>query len=382
MRILVVEGSGRGFLSQYSHALAMGLHGGGDQVRLLTGARDELAEWEVPFEKRACLARGTVSWWCLRRQVDAFSPEVVHLQWIDHPLAAIAFVRWAHTRGIAVVYTPHNILPHERRWISLPLYRALYRRVDRVVVRDRHMGWALEEVLDTPQEQMAYLAGSPNPLALDLFPSSPLPELVERHPGEFRALFFGHGCARKGLNRFLQVVAGLKWPSKLHLVVAGEDVLAGVDDELLKAACSRLHISVIDRYLHPPEVKHLFSHGDLLVLPYRKQCKSPLMDLAAAFGMPVLRSDRVQGAGFRDGEHGLTYPHDRPELLVGLLQGLVLESAAMEVLRGRLKRQVPVLVGIHRLAEMHRYTYRDILSDKALMDEKVGMASNAATGRL
>ena len=382
MRILIVEGSGRGFLNQYSHALALGLHSGGDQVRFLTGARDELADWDVPFEKRACLARGMAGWWCLRRQVVAFSPDVVHLQWIDRPLAALAFVRWAQARGIAVVYTPHNILPHERRWISLPLYRALYRRVDRVVARDQHLGWALEELLDTPRERMVYLAGSPNPLALDLFPSSILPELAGHQPGRFRILFFGHGCARKGLNGFLQVVAEAKWPDNLQLVVAGEDVLAGVDDKLLKAARTRLDISVINRYLRAPEVKYLFSHGDLLVLPYRKQCKSPLTDLAAAFGVPVLRSDRVQGAGFRDGEHGLTYPHDRPDLLVGLLQGLVLDPAAMEVLHGRLKRQLPVQAGIQRLAEIHRCMYRDILFCKVSTGVSVSLAENAASGRL
>lgn len=380
MRILIIECSGRGFLNHYSHALAMGLHDGGDRVRLLTGTRDELGDWNVPFDKYACLSGGLAGWRCLMRQVTDFSPDIVHLQWIDRPMAALAFVRWAQARGIAVIYTPHNILPHERRWISLPLYRALYRRVDRVVARDLHLGWALEELLDTPHERMAYLAGSPNPLALDSFPSSIIPEVAEHRNGDFRILFFGHGCKRKGLNEFLQVVVGTNWPKNLHLVVAGENVLTGVDSELLKVAHTRLRISVINRYLRPPEVKHLFSHGDLLVLPYRKQCKSPLTDLAAAFCVPVLRSDRVQGAGFQDGEHGLTYPHDRPDLLVGLLQGLVCDPLAMKTLREKLEHQLPVMAAIQRLAQGHQSMYRDTLHGNATKVMKVGMAANEAAG--
>ncbi len=362
MRILVVEGSGRGFLCQYSHALAMGLHQAGEQVRLLTGERDELADWTVPFDKRACLAEGLAAWSCLRREIREFAPDVVHLQWISHPLTALAFLRWTRAHGVAVVYTPHNILPHERRWLSLPLFRAIYRRVDRVVARDRHLGWALEELLDTPQERVAYLPGSPNPLALDCFPTTACPELerCERTPGELRVLFFGHGSARKGLDGFLRVLAARHWPDHLHLVVAGEGVRSGIDDGLLATAHARLRFSVIDRYLRPPEVKHLFSTGDLLVMPYRKRCKSPLTDLAAAFRVPVLRSDRVAGTGFREGWQGLTYPHDQPDRLADLLMGLAQERTALDALRGWCE---PVQVGLGRLAEGHRLLYRELRAD-------------------
>ncbi len=382
MRILLVEGSGRGFLSQYSHALALGLHDAGDHVRLMTGARDELADWRAPFEKRACLTDGLPGWWCLRRQVEEFRPDLVHLQWIDRPLVALAFVRWAQARGIAIVYTPHNILPHERRWVSAPFFRALYRRVDRVVARDRHLGWALEELLDTPQERLAYLPGSPNPLALPEFPSDACPGLADRRPHELRALFFGHGCARKGLDGFLEVVAGRDWPDNLHLVVAGEGVLTGVGEDLVDRAKARVRVTVIDRYLRPAEVAHLFSRGDLLVMPYRKQCKSPLTDLAAAFGVPVLRSDRVQGAGFREGQHGLTYPHDCPELLAGLLHGFAIDPKAMDSLCNGLAQRETVQATILRLSERHRLMYREMLEGRAQEVLAIGLAGSPVGGGL
>jgi len=380
MRVLVVEGSGRGFLSQYSHALAMGLHEGGDRVCLMTGARDELADWALPFEKNACLATGLAAWWCLYRQVRRFRPDLIHLQWIDRPLVALAFVKWAQACGCAVVYTPHNILPHERCWLSLPLFRALYRRVDRVVARDRHLGWALEELLDTPQERLAYLPGSPNPLALPGFPHCPPPGLAERERGELRVLFFGHGCARKGLDGFLTVLGARDWPANLHLVVAGEGVLAGVKAELLAHARARLRISVLNRYLAPTQVAQLFSSSDLLVMPYRKQCKSPLTDLAAAFRVPVLRSDRVSGAGFRDGEHGLTYPYDAPEQLAGTLRTLALDPAAMGSMTAALHGMAPVRTAIGDLADRHRSLYREALAGRVLITPGIGLAGDSGAG--
>jgi glycosyltransferase involved in cell wall biosynthesis len=382
MRILIVEGSGRGFLNQYSHALALGLHATGCDVRLVSGARDELAGWEVPFEKLACLTDGLSGWWCLHRQVREFRPDVVHIQWIKQPLAALAFVHWAQARGTAVVYTPHNILPHERRWLSLPIYRKLYSCVDRVVARDRHLGWALEEVLDTPQERLSYLPGSPNPLALPDFPWSEIPELPDHRPGEFRVLFFGHGSARKGLDGFLEVLSQEQWPHELHLVVAGEGVLAGISDDLLAGARARLRISVVNRYLHTAEVTDLFSGGDLLVMPYRKHCKSPLTDLAAAFNVPALMSDRVKGAGFIDGDHGLTYPYDRPDILAGLLRGLASDSEAMADLRYRLAQREPTEAAINHLGDDHRQMYRALLDEKASLTTMVRMADSTANGRI
>lgn len=382
MRILIVEGSGRGFLNQYSHALALGLHAGADHVRLVSGARDELADWEVPFEKLACLADGMPGWWCLRQQVREFHPDVVHIQWINRPLTALAFVRWAQSLGTAVVYTPHNILPHERRWLSLPIYRQLYRRVDRVVVRDRHLGWALEEVLDTPQDRLSYLPGSPNPLALPDSPWSEIPELPDYRPGEFRVLFFGHGSARKGLDGLLDVLSQEQWPHELHLVVAGEGVLAGISDELLARARARLRISVVDRYLHTSEVTKLFKEGDLLMMPYRKHCKSPLTDLAAAFNVPALMSDRVKGAGFIDGDHGLTYPYDRPDILAGLLRGLATDPAAMAALRYRLAQREPTEAAIDHLGDDHRQMYRALLEEKSSLATSVNMPGNTANGRV
>lgn len=322
MRILLVEASGRGFLSHYSHALGLGLQRAGIEVRLLTGRWDELWNWPVPYSKQACLEVGWRAWRCVRGAVEAFRPDVVHLQWVDNPIHAYRFVRWAQRRGVRVVYTPHNILPHERRWLLMPAYRSLYRAMDRVVARDVHLAWALEELLDTPRERVAHLPGSPNFLAMqtqagESASTSPLPRLPDER---LRLLFFGHGSRRKGLDVLLRVIAGDAWPESTHLLIAGENVMHGIPAESLARARRAMRISVLDRYVPPGEVALLFRDSDLLLMPYTRQCKSPLLDLAAALHLPVLRSDRVQGADFREGVHGITFPHEEPSAICGRLK--------------------------------------------------------------
>jgi len=367
MRILLVEGSGRGFLTQYSHALALGLHRADIAVTLITGERDELVDWPMPFEKRACLGRGWRAWFCLARLVRRERPHVVHLQWIDKPLAALAFVRYAQRLGVRVIYTPHNILPHERRWLLMPLFRVLYRRVDRVVARDRQLAWALEELLDTPRTQLAYVPGSPSLLSLSPSPAAGLAELPARETGEFRVLFFGHGCERKGLDLLLDAVAMRDWSDRLHLVVAGEDVLAGVGEEAMARVRRRARLTTINRYIPPDGVAGLFRSADLLVMPYVKLCKSPLCDLAAALGLPVLRSDRVQAAGFREGINGVTIAHANARELAAALGRLLSFPALVHRMGHELNDRVSAEAALIQLAERHLRLYDEVCGLKGVL---------------
>ncbi len=357
MRLLLVEASGRGFLSHYTHALALGMYRADVEVQLLTGKRDELHGWQVPFHKQACLEEGSRGWRCIRRHVEEERPDVVHLQWVDNPWSALCFARWAQRRGVRVVYTPHNILPHERRWLLMPLYRLLYRRLDRVVARDSHLAWALEEMLDMPRERVVLVPGSPNFLALQRENKQSL-FVPPKSVNEQRLLFFGHGCPRKGLDRLLSTLADNEWPGHMHLVIAGEGVFNGVAKGLIEAAAQKMRLSVVDRYVVPQEVAAMFRDADLLLMPYTKLCKSPLLDLAAALRLPVLRSDRVQGADFRDGVHGVTFAHDDSSALCRLL----MQRDWMDKVKDNLRKMDDPMVAMDRLAQAHRQLYRELVA--------------------
>lgn len=364
MRILMVEASGRGFLCHYAHALSLGLHEAGHQVQLITGMRDELATWPIPFKKSACLKTGWQGWRCLQKTLKAQQPDVVHLQWVNNPLSAIAFVCWARRRGIKVVYTPHNILPHRARWLNMPAYRMLYHLVDRIVARDRHIAWGLEEILDTPRRRTTFLPGSPNLLAHpSLYPQYSCANLVglpDKQYGELRLLFFGHGCGRKGLSLLFEALSQRKWPAHLHLVIAGEEVMRGVSDALLDSACEQIRITVINRYIAPTGVSMLLRQADLMVMPYIKLCKSPLTDMAAAFNLPVLRSDRVKGASFEEGLHGLTIPHDDVEALNQAIDQFAKSPEQFLSMRMTMESEETVIHSIQRLSEGHTQLYQDL----------------------
>lgn len=364
-RILIVEGSGRGFLSHYAHTLALGLHEAGRRVRLVTAPRDELAGWPAPFERRATLATGVASWRGLMRETRDFAPHAVHFQWLSDPIGAALYVRWAQRRGATVLYTPHNLLPHRGRWMTMPLFRRLYGVFDRVVVRDGAMRWAAAEMLDVDPDVMSMATGSPNIIAHASAPRRMPPEAEPRRRDEIRVLHFGHGCARKGLGPLLRALALTECPDNLHLMLAGCGVTRGIEPAVLVAARQRLRISVIDRYLEPDEVGGLFQAADLVAMPYAKLCRSPILDLAAAFRTPVLRTARVEATRFDEGLHGLTVDHGDSTAFAATLAGLARAPEHLRSMRRALARGPDFAAEVALLAATHARIYDRALADRA-----------------
>lgn len=376
-RILIVEGSGRGFLSHYAHALALGLHQRGHHVRLVTASHDELADWPAPFERSANLRPGIAGWLTLMREVRAFAPSVVHLQWLSNPVSAAAFVHWAQRQGAVVLYTPHNLLPHRGRWMTMPLFRRLYRVFDRIVVRDTNMRWAANEILDVDLDRMSMALGSPNIIASPNAPRRLPAEAEPRRPGEIRALHFGHGNPRKGLEPLLRALARIDCPESLHLMLAGAGVARDIAPEVMKTARAKLRISIIDRYLAPDEIGGLFEQTDLVSMPYSKLCRSPILDLAAAFRKPVLRTARVEATRFVEGHHGWTIESGDFMAFGVTLACLAAAPDHLSTLQRALAADTGFDAEMNALAALHSDIYTRAVTDRR--DFRLAHRSHAAS---
>ncbi len=152
--------------------------------------------------------------------------------------------------------------------------------------------------------------------------------------------------------------------ASVHLVLAGAGVARHIDPPLQERARRETRITVIDRYVEPDEVAGLFSDADLLLMPYVKRCSSPILDLAAAFRLPVLRSDRVESPRFRDGVHGLTVASGSARQLHTAIREIVGNRARLPQLRAALANTESVLAAASRLSESHARMYRDARSSR------------------
>lgn len=261
--------------------------------------------------------------------------------------AQLWFLVWLRTcriLGMHLVWTAHNVLPHEPVFADdVSARRALVKACDLVLA---HSQSALAELA-------AFGAVAPKSVIVQ---HGPMPRMrsdvalgVPGADGEPRRfLFLGRVQEYKGVDDLLSAFAGMSDDVAVHLTVAGQ-----CDDPQLRsrlcALAQRCGARVALRLERVPEaeVAQLLAAADVVVLPFRRVTTSGSAILALSHGRPLIVPALA----------GLA---DLPEQAVlrygGEVPGLV---AALERL-ARADPQVLAVMSAAALSYVSRSTWREI----------------------
>lgn len=230
------------------------------------------------------------------------SPIVQRAETADEAASRLARFRaavdGASSRGAAVIWTLHNLLPHDVRHeaVELELCRYLADRADLLhgmtpdVVQEAAPFYALDEsklvVIPHPSYQGVYpgqLSRREARVALGLADD------------DHAVLFFGQMRPYKGLSALVDAVAkaqsdGVDSQRRLVLLLAGRtspDDRLTLEEQLPPGVRAIRHHSHVD----DTDVQNWFRAADVAVLPYRRVLNSGTLHLAATFGVPVILPD-------------------------------------------------------------------------------------------
>jgi glycosyltransferase involved in cell wall biosynthesis len=216
--------------------------------------------------------------------------EIVHIQWWSLPLFpdCLTFALAAKLRGVPVVITVHNVLPHESSPWFLRASRVLYRLADHLIVHSEVNRAQLLEHFHCDADRVSCIPmGIDAPIATALDKESARAQLgIPTSRPTF--LFFGTVRPYKGLDILLRAIAEVRkhYPEVL-LVIAGKPwepwarYQAIIDDlGLAEQVIARLD------YIPESEVPIYYAAADLVVLPYRH------FDAQSAVGAQVLGHGR------------------------------------------------------------------------------------------
>jgi glycosyltransferase involved in cell wall biosynthesis len=197
----------------------------------------------------------------------------------------LVLLRVCRLIGVHLVWTAHNVLPHERVFgDDVSARRALVRASDLVLA---HSQSTLDELaaLDAVARRNAIIRHGP-------FGSKRFTEL-SRTPGSGggprQFLFFGFVREYKGVDDLLAAFAALPEDVAAHLTIAGR-----CDDPDLRSHLRELarrgRPDVLLRLEHVPadEVSHLVAAADVVVLPFRRASTSGSAMLALSYGRPLI----------------------------------------------------------------------------------------------
>jgi glycosyltransferase involved in cell wall biosynthesis len=206
----------------------------------------------------------------------------------------------------------HNVLPHERRPLDVPLVRALLSRADAVITHSAAQAAQAKDLTPSaPVRTVPMPPHLPTAPSQDHFTERPLSPA----PAHCRLLFFGIVRPYKGLDVLLRALA--QAPSHVTLTVAGEFWGGPAETEQLIADLGLAgRVTLRPGYVPADQLPALFAAADALVMPYREATASQNALLAFAHGVPVVTTTAgALAEAVRDGVDGLTCaPGDADDL--------------------------------------------------------------------
>jgi glycosyltransferase involved in cell wall biosynthesis len=251
-------------------------------------------------------------------------------------------LHFARMLGFGVVWTAHNVLPHD------PVFD------DDVRARRTLVGCSDLVIAHSADAIDGLAALGARPSASAIIPHGPIspPEVAQLPPpaaAQPRTIVFVGRIARyKGLEDLLEALAGL--PAPLRVVVAG----ACGDDELgarlMRAAAGLEHVLELSiGYVPDSELIRLLGSADALVFPFRTVTTSSSVMLGLAAGRPAIVPDLPAFAGLPD-QAVIRYPAG-VEGLRGALSEVAEMPAATLLERATAARRAGTLDSWDEIAE-------------------------------
>jgi glycosyltransferase involved in cell wall biosynthesis len=229
-------------------------------------------------------------------KINEMKPECVLIQWW-HPYFAPCYkiLTTFLSKNIKVIFTCHNVFPHERFPMDKFLTKMTLKKADGYIVHSRSDANELKTIKDNPRYIFSPLPTYETFKHRELGKEEALRELNSDINGDIDCsdivlLFFGLIRDYKGLKHLINALPYLKNKhNNIKLIIAGS---FGDDKndylELIRQNELEEIVFVVDAYIPDDEVDRYFEASDLVVLPYESATQSAVVQAAFGFEKPVI----------------------------------------------------------------------------------------------
>lgn len=367
LRLLILDAGA--YTPYYDYSLCKALAEAGCQVRWITAPfiydqipnRDGLDIWygfsrllnvptpyQLVFHRFAVLRRVIkaveypLDWALLFRALRRNPPDILHVQWVVNPTLDVVALGNLRRLGCRIVYTAHNVLPHDARPGDRIRYARLYRLADAIIALSNHNRQQLQVLFQVPEGKV-HLVPMGN---LDDFRGPPITRREARArlglpAGAPVILFFGLIKPYKGLASLIRAFATVqaRLPEAILLIVGYPQGGFAPYHRLVHELGLGSAVRTALRYVSHCEMATWFTAADVVALPYLATSQSAVLMTAYTFGRPVVATS-VGGLpeAVDPGQSGLLVPPSD-------------EAALAEAI-------IALLADSHRCTQMGRYARR------------------------
>lgn len=265
-------------------------------------------------------------------------PDIIHIQWlplVTHTRVELWFLRFARRLGIKLVYSVHNVLPHDTGDRFEKEFRTVYGMMDALIChtetsrakllsgfgQDANRIWTIPPgPWLHPGSGESYRAGARRALGFN--------------NGECLVLFAGSIAPYKGIDFLLEAwdsaVKQIKTPAKLVIVGPTETELANELRERVERLSLQDSVSLNLAFVPTKLLVTYHNAADLLVYPYKDITHSAAVLTGITFGKPIVATAIPAFQEFFGHESAWLVPYGDCKALASALVHLIDEPEKRE----------------------------------------------------
>ena len=242
------------------------------------------------------IIRGFEYYWAYKRILRILKEkqfDVIHVNWfLNYKQDAMFVKRIKNKTKLKIIYTAHNVLPHDRGEKSIAAVGKIYKLVDVIILH----GEAIKQEFCSYFPDYAYKTFvqkhganiSPNTQFDEKRINPIITSFFEKNLRVF--ISFGALFYNKGVDRIAKYWINHK-PDAL-LIIAGRQVYNYREFESLKEELrTTQNVLFVDGFVDDNTLNYLITRSDIIVLPYRHASMSGVVFTAADFKKTILFTD-------------------------------------------------------------------------------------------
>ena len=262
---------------------------------------------------------------------------VAHFQFFRRERLETFYLLLLRLAGVRLVYTAHNILPHESSRVDRFLKAIVYKSSHAIIVHSAFIKKALLESFRIASDKVHVVPHGNFDHYLPEKKISKAEARIELGLGEDDQvlLFFGYIRAYKGVDMLLKAFdIAASQNEKLKLVIAGMPHTSELEKSTrvyIEQSAAKDRILFHARFIPHEAIKHYFTSADLVVLPYKHIYHSGIIHLAYSYGKAVLATNVGDFSETIDQEKsGYVVPENTAESFAEFLLKLSSQEEALE----------------------------------------------------
>jgi glycosyltransferase involved in cell wall biosynthesis len=314
-------------------------------IKLDPGLLNIVGKYQMPRLPRRILklTETMVNLAALRVRFMISPPDVIHVQFLPMLRSRLPldlwFVQVCRLRGVKIVLTVHDLLPHDTGEAHKATYARLYAMVDALICHSDTVRARLVAEFNVPAAKVSVIPHGP--FFYDLPPAG-LDDVLRDFaldPGKLMVLWQGIVFPYKGIDLLLNAWRQVEAQTDAWLVVAGTgapELLEQIRAQVAELGLKRVKLHF--RFISTEELVALYRAADVVVYPYRAITTSGALATGLALGKTIVATDLpVFRELLTNGENALLVPPLDAAALGEALAELLQDAALREGLAERVR---------------------------------------------